>query len=139
MFRQNGGDALITWELQDHAFVQERVLANTGTGYNPVCAGDFDADGDDDIMLINSTTKQEKWFVMENYTRTQQFGGTNDGFVFLGCGDYDGDGDADMVWQRSSDEAIRAVLQQDFGTNKQTVYTNVFGGSNGFVYRGNSN
>lgn len=145
LFRQNGGDTLITWELQAGGFVAERALANTGTGYSPVCAGDFDGDGDDDIMLVNSSTKQEKWFTMENYARTQQFGGTNDGFVFLGCGDYDGDGDFDSLWQRSSDDQNRIVLQQDWGTSKQTLYTNPFGGSNpavagyGFVYRANKN
>jgi uncharacterized delta-60 repeat protein len=139
LFRQNGSDVLITWELEANAFVTERALANTGAGYNPVCAGDFDKDGDDDIMLINSATTQEKWFVMENYTRSQKVGSTNAGFVFKGCGDYDGDGDADALWQRSSDDANRVVLQQNFGTTKQTVYTNAFGGANGFVYRGNSN
>ena len=140
LFRQNGGDALVTWELQTNVLVTERFLANTGTGYNPVCAGDFDNDGDDDIMLVNSgTSKQEKWFVMENYTRTQQVGGVNDGFVFLGCGDYDGDGDADSLWQRSSDEKNRVVLQQNWGALKQTVYTNAFGAANGFVHRGNNN
>ena len=139
LFRQNGGDALITWELQNNAFVAERTLNSTGAGYSPVCAGDFDSDGDDDIMFVNSTTQQEKWFVMENYTRTQQVGGINDGFAFLGCGDYDGDGDADSLWQRSADDKIRVVLQQDYGIGKQTVYTNAFGGANGFVYRGNSN
>ena len=140
LFRQNGADALITWELQANAFVAERTLNSTGAGYNPVCAADFDNDGDDDIMLVNSgASKQEKWFVMENYTRTQQVGGTNDGFVFLGCGDYDGDVDADSLWQRSSDEKNRAVLQQNWGTTKQTIYTNAFGGATGFVYKGNSN
>ena len=140
LFRQNGGDALITWELQANAFVTERALATTGSGYLPVCAGDFDKDGDDDIMLVNSAaSKQEKWFVMENYTRTQKVGGVNDGFVFLGCGDYDGDGDADSLWQRSSDEKNRVVLQQNWGATKQTVYTNAFGAANGFVYRANKN
>ena len=139
LFRQNGGDALITWELEANTFVAERTLNSTGAGYSPVCAGDFDEDGDDDIMLVNSSTNQEKWFVMENYTRTQQFGGINDGFVLLGCGDYDGDGDTDSLWQRSSDDKNRAVLQQNWGATKQTVYTNAFGAANGFVYRGNSN
>ena len=145
MFRQNAADALITWELQASAFVAERTLANTGTGYTPMCAGDFDGDGDDDVMLVNSSTKQEKWFVMENYTRTQQVGGINDGFVFLGCGDYDGDGDFDSLWQRSADDKNRVVLQQDWGVTKQTVYTNPFGGVNsgaagyGYIYRANKN
>jgi len=145
LLRQVGGDTLITWEIEASAFVAERALANTGTGYNPVCAGDFDGDGDDDIMLINSTTMVEKWFVMQNYTRTQATGSSNVGFVFLGCGDYDGDGDADMLWQRSVDDMNRVVLQQNWGATKQTVYTNPFGGVGpgnagyGFVYRGNSN
>jgi len=146
LLRQNGGDALITWEIENNAFVAERALANTGTGFNPVCAGDFDNDGDDDILLINSSTMVEKWFVMENYTRSsQQFGASNVGFVFKGCGDYDGDGDADMFWQRSADDMNRIVLQQNWGATKQTVYTNPFGGVNpanagyGYLYRGNGN
>jgi len=139
LLRQNGGDALITWEIENNAFVAERALANTGTGYNPVCAADFDGDGDDDILLINSSTQVEKWFVMENFTRTQAFGAANTGFTFLGCGDYDGDGDADTVWLRDADTMTRVVLQQNYGLTKQTVYTNPFGGANGFIYRGNSN
>ena len=139
LLRQNGTDVLVIWEIEDNNFVAERTLNSTGAGYNPVCTGDFDNDGDDDIMLVNSTTQQEKWFVMENYSRTQRVGGVNDGFVFLGCGDYDGDGDTDSLWQRSSDDKNRVVLQQDWGATKQTVYTNPFGGVNGFVYRGNSN
>jgi hypothetical protein len=146
LFRQNSADVLVTWEIEANAFVLERALANTGTNYQPVCAGDFDNDNDDDIMLVNSSTMQEKWFEMENYARlSQKFGATNTGFVFKGCGDYDGDGDADMLWQRSADDANRVVLQQSWGAIKQTVYTNAFGGVNpsaagyGFVYRGNSN
>jgi uncharacterized delta-60 repeat protein len=139
LFRQNSADVLITWEIQTNAFVTERALANTGTGYNPVCSGDFDKDGDDDIMFINNSTMQEKWFVMENFARSQVVGSTNTGFVFKGCGDYDGDGDADILWQRLSDDANRVILQQNYGASKQTVYTNVFGAVNGFVYRGNSN
>jgi hypothetical protein len=139
LFREVGADVLVTWEIENNAFVIERALANTGTNYNPVCAGDFDNDGDDDIMLVNSTTTQEKWFVMESYTRTQVVGSTNTGFVFKGCGDYDGDGDADMLWQRLSDDANRVILQQNYGASKQTVYTNAFGAVSGFVYRSNSN
>jgi len=139
LLRQNSGDALITWEIENNAFVAERALANTGTSYNPVCAADFDGDGDDDILLVNSSTQVEKWFVMENFTRTQAFGSGNIGFTFQGCGDYDGDGDADTVWLRDADTMTRVVLQQNYGVNKQTVYTNPFGGANGFIYRGNSN
>jgi uncharacterized delta-60 repeat protein len=138
LFRENGGDLLMIRELEN-PLVIEHTFVNTGAGYNPVCAGDFDKDGDDDIMLVNSATTQEKWFVMENFTRTQKVGSTNTGFVFKGCGDYDGDGDADILWQRSSDDANRVILQQNYGSTKQTVYTNAFGGANGFVYRGNSN
>jgi uncharacterized delta-60 repeat protein len=139
LFREVGADVLVTWEIENNAFVIERALANTGTNYNPVCAGDFDNDGDDDIMLVNSTTTQEKWFVMESFARTQVVGATNSGFVFRGCGDFDGDGDADMLWQRLSDDANRVILQQNYGASKQTVYTNAFGAATGFVYRGNSN
>lgn len=150
LFRKNGADALITWEIEDSVFVLERTLNSTGLGYSPVCAGDFDHDGDDDIMFWHSLTNQEKWFVMENYVRTQSVGSSNDGFIFQGCGDYDGDGDADMLSRRSSDDTNRVVLQQNVLTgggsvSKQTVYTNPFGGPNagdpgtGFVYRGNSN
>jgi hypothetical protein len=145
LFRQVGTNLLATWELQANAFVLERTFSNTGAGYNPVCAGDFDADGDDDIMLINGATMTEKWFVVENFAYTKVFGSSNTGFVFKACADYDGDGDADTLWQRSSDDMNRVVLQQNFGVTKQTVYTNAFGGVNpgaagyGFVYRGNSN
>ena len=139
LFREVGTNMLRIWEIQNSVLVLERSFVNTGAGYNPVCAADFDEDGDDDIMLINSTTLQEKWFEVMNFARiSQKFGALNAGFTFLGCGDYDRDGDADTVWQRNSDNKTRVVLQQNYGDSKQTVYTNPLGGS-GFVYRGNSN
>ena len=130
---QRGVDWWSPWqkEIVENDLLQRNTFS--------ICAGDFDNDNDDDIMLVNSSTTQEKWFVMEGFARTQVVGSTNSGFVFQGCGDYDGDGDADILWQRSSDDANRVILQQNYGASKQTVYTNIFGAATGFVYRGNSN
>jgi len=139
LLRETGEDNLVIWEIHNSAFVHERNLAQTGVDYNPVCSADFDGDGDDDIMLLNTTDNQEKWFEMDLYTRSQHLGSANVGFQFLGCGDYDGDGDADVLWKRDSDDMNRIVLQQNWGVTKQTVYTNPYGGANGFVYRGNQN
>jgi len=140
LLSQVGGNTLVIWEIQANDFVQERAFSSTGPDFIPVCAADFDGDGSDDIMLINRTTQVEKWFHIINYTRVAQFfGSANTGFTFLGCGDYDGDGDADTLWQRDSDDMTRVVLQSVWGATKQTVYTNAFGGANGFIYRGNSN
>lgn len=146
MLSQVSGLDLVVWEIEANNFVQERTFKSNVSGWDLACAGDFDYDGDADILLVNSGTKQEKWFEMQNYTRiAQHVGATNTGFTLLGCGDIDGDGNVDMLWQRSSDDMNRAVLQQNWGGNKQTVYTNPFGGVNpgnagyGFKYRNNGN
>jgi hypothetical protein len=146
LLRQVGGDLLVIWQIENNALVLESAFPNVTAGYDPVCAADFDGDGDADIMLVDRTTQIEKWFEVQNYARVgQHFGSSNTGFVFQGCGDYDGDGDADTIWQRSSDDANRVVLQQNWGANKQTVYTNAFGGVNpgaagyGYKFRANRN
>lgn len=137
LLQEVGSTALITWEIENNGFVLERTLANTGTDYNPVCTGDFDGDGDDDIMLVGaSPTNQEKWFEMEDFVRVQHFSSANEGFTFLGCGDYDGDGDADSAWRADTDGKTRVVLQEDWGTSKQTAHTD---GADGFEFRDNRN
>lgn len=146
LFRQIGSNKLIIWEIEANALVQERPFPNTGRGWNPVCAADFDKDGDDDIMLLSDADNQERWFVIENYQRSAQVSGAGHaGYVLLACADYDADGDADTLWQNIADDKIRVILQQNYGSRKQTIYTNPFGGTDpahagyGFEYRGNNN
>lgn len=140
------GTSLHIMEIQANAFVPPvKPGFSTGAGYTTMCAADFDGDGDSDVYMQETTTKQEKWLIVNNYTRTQSVGGYNNGFRFLGCGDFDADSDADTLWQRESDDANRVVLQDNWGNVKQTVYTNVYGGQipggngYGFEWRGSRN
>jgi len=140
------GTSLRIWALQANAFVGEQPGFSTGAGYATLCAADFDGDGDSDVYLQETTSKVEKFAVVQNYARiSQQIGSENSAFRFHACGDFDGDGDADVKWQRISDDQQRIVLQQNLGVTKQTVYSNIYGGQipggagYGFAFRGSNN
>ena len=144
MLHETAANHWSIWETDNNKLVQEKSVIKIGKHWVPVCAGDADNDGDDDILLVHTTKPQEKWQVMEDYMRVQQLiGGAPVGFVAAGCGDYDGDGDVDVLWRSPSDGRNRVVLQQNYGAQKRVININPFGAADstragyGFEYRGN--
>ena len=85
-------------------------------------SGDFDGDGDDDLLIRNESSGQNAIWEMSGGSRNSQINInslTAAGFTFEGSGDYDGDGDSDIFWQKSSTGQNRIWEMQGGGLTQQ--------------------
>ncbi len=91
------------WQMDStgHALGFDFDLAGpVGNGWQIVGVGDFDGDGNPDILWQNADGTPGIWFL--NGTRVVQMVGlSNPGsnWRIVGVGDFNGDGKADIVWQ----------------------------------------
>lgn len=72
----------------------------TGSGWKIVGIGDFDGDGNPDVMWQNADGTPGIWFL--NGTRVVQMVGLSNPGSFwkiVGVGDFNGDGKSDILWQ----------------------------------------
>jgi hypothetical protein len=139
-------EAQVIWELEANALSAEHVLPNQATGWNSACAGDFNKDGTDDLLMLNPTTDQVKFWKMLNNARDSQiFTAPSTGWDFKGCGDYDGDGHMDTFWQSSDGLGKNRILMFVDFVWDDNVRINSYAGSDpsspgyGMEYRGNGN
>jgi len=79
------------------------VTAPSGTGWNAISAGDFNGDGNSDILWQNSTTGAIDVSLMNGASGTPTSVGTADaGFTAIGTGDFNGDGKSDILFYNST-------------------------------------
>lgn len=111
------------WSNGDFTF--SRVISPILDDDRVPIAGDFDADGADDIFWYRPGTAPDSiWW--SNGDRTWQGASTTVNNVYTPVsGDFDGDGDDDIVWDsRSSidDDLWIGDRTRDFGKNRFSVY-----------------
>ena len=79
------------------------VTSPSGTGWNAISAGDFNGDGNSDILWQNSTSGAVDVSLMNGASGTPTSVGTApSGFVAIGTGDFNGDGKSDILFYNST-------------------------------------
>jgi len=80
----------------------------SSSGWSVSGTGDFDGDGDSDILWRNSNTGETHIWKINAATMTAQSSAvlsvvpSSSGWSVSGTGDFDGDGDSDILWRNSN-------------------------------------
>jgi hypothetical protein len=84
------------------------VAAPTGTGWKAISSGDFNGDGDSDILWQNTTTGQSEIYLMNGSTvaSTGTLNSTSN-LTAIGTGDFNGDGNSDVVFLNTTNNTAQ--------------------------------
>ena len=103
---QNANGQASIWEMDGNTRIGGGpVSPNPGPSWRAVGTGDFNGDGNSDILWQNTSTGQASIWEMDGNTR---IGGgpvtPNPGpsWKAVGTGDFNGDGNSDILWQNTS-------------------------------------
>jgi hypothetical protein len=81
-------------------------VANPGTAWHAVATGDFNADGDSDILFQNTDGTVAIWEMSGiGISAAAQLGNPGSQWHVVGAGDYNGDGHADILFQNNDGSA----------------------------------
>lgn len=86
-------------------------VASPGAGWKIVSSGDFNGDGNSDIMWQNPTTGQTEIYLMNGSTIASTAtlnSGSN--LTAIGTGDFNGDGNSDVVFLNNTDHSAQIWL-----------------------------
>jgi hypothetical protein len=82
-----------------HPGIQISALPNLSS-YSTLGAGDFNHDGNSDIVLQNNASgKMEIWYMGNGNIIGDYSYGNLSAYAMLGSGDFNGDGNSDIVWR----------------------------------------
>jgi hypothetical protein len=91
------------WLMNNTSVTAQVTLPNPGATWSIVGTGDFNNDGDDDILFNDAATGNVQIWEMNGTSVASMiplpFPGAN--WVPLGIGDFNGDGTADILWRNS--------------------------------------
>lgn len=123
------GGRVITWLMNGHRVVSSAGLwsaTNVGdSAWVVVATGDFNADGQADLVWRNSTTGGVVVWLMNGVTRvsTVVLYASDPVWMPVAAGDLNGDGKADMVWRNSTTGGVVAWLMNGVTrTAMATIY-----------------
>ncbi len=115
----------------DNSFTEQTGISLTGVRLGSVAWGDYDNDGDLDILLTGDTGSEPVSKIYRNdrdNTFTEQSGISLTGVYAssLAWGDYDNDGDLDILLTGSTGSGVVSKIFQNYGNNTFTEHTGVF-------------
>jgi WD40 repeat protein len=98
---------IVTWEMEDGAFVTNHSLPQVSDVFAIDGVGDFDNDGDDDILWRGDDGEVVTWEMQDGqFVTTHNLPITSNTFDIDGTGDFDGDGDADILWRNDDGDVV---------------------------------
>jgi hypothetical protein len=112
----------------DNAFIEQMSISLTGVDFSSVAWGDYDNDGDLDLLLTGESSSGKVSIIYRNNgnnTFTQNSFLTG---VYLGSvawGDYDNDGDLDILLTGSSLTGLISKIYRNNGNNTFTEQTSI--------------
>jgi len=105
---------VVTWEMEDGAFVQHHHLPVDEHNAAPIAdtwqiegTGDFDGDGDDDILWRHNEGMVVAWEMEDGqYVTNHNLPVVSNSWEIEGTGDFDGDGDSDLLWRHEEGAVV---------------------------------
>lgn len=99
------------------------IIADSDLAYRLAAGGDFNGDGNDDILLLNNTNGGVAVWSMNGLTVTNAavVALYDLSWSFKGVGDVDGDGDDDIVWQNNAGTAVAVWKMQNGAVDSAAV------------------
>lgn len=118
------------WEAQGATLTAHHSLGIITAGFTPKRIGDFNGDGDADIM-IQSGTSLRIWEIQSNAFVQERAGtSTGAGYETVCAADFDGDGDSDIYLRETTTDQEKWAVMQNYARVSQQ-----FGGfNNGFRF-----
>ncbi len=105
LWQSSAGQAAF-WDMDDNALVGGGTVSpNPGAAWRAVGTGDFNGDGDADILWQSTNTGQAAIWEMNGSTLIDGGSVTPNpglGWQAVGTGDFNGDGLSDILWQNTS-------------------------------------
>jgi Ca2+-binding RTX toxin-like protein len=97
----------VLWRHQDRTLATaSHELGTASNSWRIAATGDFDADGDGDILWHNRDGRVVTWEMEDGRYRTNHnIASASGGWEIVDAGDFDADGDADVLW-RHRDGAV---------------------------------
>jgi FG-GAP-like repeat len=102
IYLQNTNGSMIRWNLSGLNPVSTTTLNFIPSGWKVAAVGDFNADGNDDLLLQNGGSSVI-WYLNSNGMMTNQQNLTTVGsdWTIVGAGDYNNDGRSDIFWRNN--------------------------------------
>lgn len=107
LFRDTSNNEIFTLDIETKGQWKSSVLVSSHIpdfSWDLIDAGDFDGDGDDDILWKHSSGIVHAWEI-ENNTRINYYNLSpslvSADWDLIGAGDFDGDGDDDLLWRHN--------------------------------------
>jgi hypothetical protein len=100
-------------------------IKDAGFGMGAV-VGDYDGDGDDDLLWQNGNTMVAWEMEAGGYVTNHNLPGTSSGYSVRASGDFNGDGTDDILWRSTAGATVTWIIEDlafDTNTNLGTVST----------------
>jgi hypothetical protein len=105
----------VLWRHTDgRVWVADRLLADASTTWQIAGVGDFDDDGDSDILWRNQGGAVVTWEMERDaLVRTHSFPGADVSWQIAGTGDFDDDSDDDILWRNQDGRVLIWELEDN--------------------------
>jgi hypothetical protein len=114
---------VVTWEMQDGAYVVNHNHFVVPTNWQIDGTGDFDGDGDDDILWRHDEGQVVTWEMEDGaYVVNHNLATVPTNFQIAGTADFNDDGTSDILWRHDDGTVVTWEMEdgqlartQDFG------------------------
>ncbi len=106
---EGAGRGLVVWQLDGATWESEAPIvpgAPTDRNFEPIATGEFNGDGQPDVLFRNSATGELRaWLIIDNEmvaeTGFTPFGVSNLDWTVVAAGDFNGDNSDDLLYQNA--------------------------------------
>ena len=136
---QNTSGSVALWDMNRTSLTGSAVVADPGPNWHAIGTGDFDGDGQSDILLQNTNGSVAVWDMNgTSLTSSAVVADPGPNWHAIGTGDFDGDGQSDIllqntngsvaVWDMSGTDLTGSAAVANPGPSWRTIGTGDFNG-----------